>query len=193
MDYLVSQEVHDCHDIKLPVINGYIWTLGGYTHKTVEQNICSLRSFLRYLQEHEILKTDLASKTPMVQARKQTRIPSVWKKKELDTLIGAIDQGSPKGKRDYAMILLACVLGLRVTDIKNLTFGCFYWEEKKLIFTQLKTREAVTLPIPSEVGWAVIDYLEYVRPQVDSPVVFVKHMAPFSAFFRKRSSVSVNP
>lgn len=182
MDYLISQGIHDCHDVELPVVNRYIRTLAGYTYKTVEQNICSIRSFLRYLQEQDILKTDLASKTPMIQARKQTRIPSVWTKEELDALIGAIDRGNPKGKRDYAIILLACVLGLRVTDIKNLTFGCFHWETKKLIFTQSKTRETVTLPIPSEVGWAVIDYLKYGRPKVESTIVFVRHTAPFLPF-----------
>jgi len=182
MDYLVSQGIHDCHGVELPVINGYIRTLAGYTYKTVEQNICSIRSFLRYLQNQGILKTDLASKTPMIQARKQTRIPSVWTKEELDALIAAIDRGNPKGKRDYAIILLACVLGLRVTDIKNLTFGCFRWETKKLIFIQSKTRETVTLPIPAEVGWAVIDYLKYGRPKVDSPVLFVRHVAPFLPF-----------
>lgn len=182
MDYLISQGINDCHEITLPVINSYIRTLAGYTYKTVEQNICSIRTFLRYLLEAGILKTDLASKTPMVQARKQTRIPSVWTKEELNILIKAIDRGNPKGKRDYAIILLACVLGLRVTDIKNLTFDCFHWEEKKLIFIQSKTREAVTLPIPAEVGWAVIDYLKYGRPKVDSSIIFVRHLAPFLPF-----------
>ena len=182
MDYLVSQGIQDCHDIELPVINGYIRTLAGYTYKTVEQNICSIRSFLRYLLEQDILKTDLASKTPIIQARKQTRIPSVWTKEELDALIGAIDRGNPKGKRDYAMILLACVLGLRVTDIKNLTFDCFRWKAKKLIFTQSKTKETVTLPIPSEIGWAVIDYLKYGRPKVNSSIIFIRHLAPFLPF-----------
>ena len=74
----------------------------------------------------------------MVQARKQTRIPSVWTKDELNTLIGAIDRGNPKGKRDYAIILIACVFGLTVNDIKNLTLDYFHWEEKKLIFDQSK-------------------------------------------------------
>jgi len=182
MDYLVSQGIHTCNGITLPIINSYIRTLAGYTYKTVEQNICSIRAFLRYLREQEVLKEDLASKTPMVQARKQTRIPSVWTKEELDALIGAIDRGNPKGKRDYAIILLACVLGLRVTDIKNLTFDCFHWEEKKLVFTQSKTKDRVTLPIPGEVGWAVIDYLKYGRPEIDSAIVFVRHMAPFLPF-----------
>ena len=143
MDFLISQRILDCHDVDIPVVNRYLRTLAGYTYKTVEQNICSIRSFLRYLQGQDILKTDLASKTPMIQARKQTRIPSVWTKEELDTLISAIDRGNPKGKRDYAIILLACVLGLRVSDIKNLTFACFHWEVKKLIFLQSKTRVTV--------------------------------------------------
>lgn len=182
MDYLVSQGVRDCRDIELPVINRYIRTLAGYTYRTVEQNICSIRSFLRYLHEQNILQIDLASKTPMIQARKQTRIPSVWTKEELEALIGAIDRGNPKGKRDYAIILLACILGLRVSDIKTLTLGCFDWEAKKLTFIQSKTRNPVILPIPSEVGWAVIDYLKYGRPKVDSSVLFIRHVAPFLPF-----------
>jgi site-specific recombinase XerD len=182
MDYLISQGVADCQNINISLVNGYIRTLAGYTYKTVEQNICSIRSFLRYLYEEGILSDDLASKTPMVQARKQARIPSVWTKEELQKLIGAIDRGNPKGKRDYAIILFACVLGLRVTDIKNLTFDSFHWEEKKLVFVQSKTRETVILPLPPEIGWAVIDYLKYGRPKVDSDVVFVRHLAPFLPF-----------
>ncbi|EKE04044.1 MAG: hypothetical protein ACD_20C00111G0003 [uncultured bacterium] len=182
MDYIVSQRIYDCHEINLTLINSYIKTLAGYTYKTVEQNICSIRSFLRYLLEKGILESDLASKTPMVQARKQTRIPSVWTNEELTALIGAIDRGNPKGKRDYAIILLACSLGLRCTDIKNLKFENFHWEDKKLVFIQSKTREPLALPIPSEVGWPVIDYLKYGRPKVDSPNIFIRHLAPFLPF-----------
>jgi integrase len=118
----------------------------------------------------------------MVQARKQTRIPSVWTKDELKKLINAIDRGSPKGKRDYAIILLACCLGIRCTDIKGLKLDHFHWEEKKLVFTQSKTKEPLSLPLTPEVGWAVIDYLKSGRPKIDSPYVFVKHVAPFGPF-----------
>ena len=182
MDYLVSQGINNCQSICLPLIHNYIKTLAGYTYKTVEQNICSIRAFLRFLLEEKEIKIDLAEKTPMVQARKQTRIPSVWTKDELKKLIAAIDRGSPKGKRDYAIILLACCLGMRCTDIKNLMVENFHWEEKKLVFIQSKTRTPVSLPLTPEVGWAVIDYLKYGRPTVDSPYIFVKHMAPFGAF-----------
>ena len=182
MDYLSSQGINSCKNINLTLINNYIKTLAGYTYKTIEQIICSLRAFFRFLLETEEVQTDFAAKTPMVQARKQTRIPSVWTKDELKKLIAAIDRGSPKGKRDYAIILLACCLGIRCTDIKKLKIQNFKWEEKKLIFTQSKTRETVPLPLIPEVGWAVIDYLKYGRPNIDSPYLFVKHMAPFGTF-----------
>jgi len=182
MDYLSSQKVADCKEISPTFINAYIKTLAGYTYKTVEQNICSIRAFLRFLLETGEIQTDYAEKIPMVQARKQTRIPSVWTEDELKKLIAAIDRGSPKGKRDYAIILLACQLGMRCRDIKNLKMEHFQWEEKKLVFVQSKTREPLSLPLTLEVGWAVIDYLKYGRPKIDSPYIFVKHMAPFGPF-----------
>lgn len=182
MDYLVSQKVNNCRGINLKLINAYIKTLAGYAYKTIEQVICSLRAFFRFLLEAGEVQTDFASKTPMIQARKQTRIPSVWTKEELKKLIAAIDQGSPMGKRDYAIILLACCLGLRCTDIKNLKMEHFHWEEKKLVFRQSKTKEILTLPLINEVGWAVINYLKYGRLKIDSPYVFVKHVAPFGPF-----------
>ena len=182
MDYLSSQKVTDCKEISIGLINDYIKTLAGYTYKTVEQNICSMRAFFRFLLKIEEIKIDFAQKTPMVQARKQTRIPSEWTEDELKKLIGAIDRGSPKGKRDYAIILLACCLGMRCKDIKNLKMEHFRWEEKNLVFIQSKTRQPLTLPLTPQVGWAVIDYLKYGRPKIDSPYIFVKHMAPFGPF-----------
>lgn len=182
MDYLASQKIIDFKFLSLTLIHDYIKTLAGFTYKTVEQNICSMRSFFRFLLEIELVQTDFAAKTPMVQARKQTRIPSVWTSDELKKLIAAIDRGSPKGKRDYAIILIACNLGLRCTDIRNLKMENFHWEEKQLVFIQSKTRKASVLPITPEVGWAVIDYLKFGRPKINSPYIFVKHMAPFGPF-----------
>lgn len=118
----------------------------------------------------------------MIQARKQTRIPSVWTAEELQKLIAAIDRGSPKGKRDYAIIMLACCLGMRCKDIKQLKMDNFRWEEKKLIFTQSKTKTPLSLPLTPEVGWAVIDYLKYGRPKIESSYLFLSHRTPFIPF-----------
>lgn len=182
LDYAVSQKINSCKEITLELINNYIKTLAGYTYKTVEQNICSLRAFFKFLHLNEEIDTDFSTRMPMIQTRKQTRIPSTWAAEDLKRLIKAIDRGSPMGKRDYAIILLACRLGLRCADIKNLTIDNFRWEEKKLVFIQSKTWTTLTLPLTADVGWAVIDYLKYGRPKVDTKTVFIRHMAPFLPF-----------
>ena len=81
LDYAISQEVKSCKEIKLVLINDYIKTLAGYTYKTIEQVLCSLRSFFRFLYLNKENDTDFSPKIPMIQARKQTRIPSVWTEK----------------------------------------------------------------------------------------------------------------
>lgn len=182
MDYMSSHKILDCKKIDLNLIHSYIKTLAGYTYKTVEQNICSMRAFFRFLLEIEVVQADFAAKTPMIQARKQTRIPSVWTMDELKKMIDAIDRKSPKGKRDFAIILLACCLGMRCSDIKQLKMENFHWEERKLVFIQSKTKTSLSLPLTQDVGWAVIDYLKYGRPKIDSPYIFLKHMAPFGPF-----------
>jgi len=184
MDYLVAQHITSFNSINIELIYSYIKTLSGYTRSTIKENILSIRSLLRFLLEMKKIRIDFASKIPMIKVRKQTHIPSVWTKNELKKLIAAIDRGNPKGKRDYAIILLACCLGMRCTDITCLKMENFHWEEKKLIFTQSKTKIPLSLPLTQEIGWAVIDYLKYGRPKIDSPYLFIKHIAPFGPFAR---------
>ena len=182
LDYIDYQGITYCNGINLTLINNYIKTLAGYAYKTIELQLCSLRSFFKYLHLNTMTNADYSLKTPMIQARKQTRIPSVWSVDDLTKLISAIDRGSPMGKRDYAMILLACRLGLRVSDIKKLTFENFHWDNNQLVFVQSKTRTTISLPLVQDVGWAVIDYLRYGRPKVKTSCVFVRHIAPFLPF-----------
>lgn len=182
MDYLDSQNITNCKEINPSLIHAYIKTLSGYAYTTLGHEIQCLRTFLRFLLETGEVQTDFAAKIPTVQLRQQTRIPSVWTRDELQKLIAAIDRGSPLGKRDYAIILLACCLGMRVSDIKKLKKENFHWEEKQLIFVQSKTKAPLSLPLTPEVGWAVIDYLKYGRPNINTPYLFLKHCAPFGPF-----------
>jgi site-specific recombinase XerD len=163
-------------------LNAFVKTLMGYSYKMVEFMICGTRAFLRFLHQENVLSEDLSGSLPMMQVRKQTRIPSVWKKDDLQKLLDAIDRGNPSGKRDYAIILLVARLGLRCIDVKQLTFAHFNWNDSYLEFTQSKTKRPVRLPLLPDVGWAVIDYLQNGRPASDSPYVFLRHLAPIVAF-----------
>lgn len=180
MDYLTQVKVLSATQITMGTCNSYLKTLAGYSFKTVEQNVCGVRHFLRFLYSSGKISIDFAEKIHMPPISKSARIPSAWQDGELKAMLSAIDRDSPTGKRDYAMIVLACILGLRIGDIKNLRFRDFNWERKKLSIIQHKTHRPLCLPVPDAVGWAVIDYIKNARPHYyDSDIIFLKHMPPF--------------
>lgn len=182
MDYLQQRKMESTMNITMDTCNSYLKTLAGYSFKTIEQNVCGIRHFLRFLYSAGMLSADYAVKLHMPAVSKSAKIPSAWKLDELKAMLSAIDRNNPIGKRDYAMILLACILGLRIGDIKNLRFQNFNWEDKKLSLIQHKTHKPLTLPIPDAVGWAVIDYIKNGRPQYyETDHVFLKHMPPFAS------------
>jgi integrase/recombinase XerD len=182
LSFLESQHVRHCSDITVKNMNDYINTLLGYSYKTVELQLCGLRSLLRYLHANGIHHQDLAESLPAIKARKQNRIPSVWTPENVAKLLDAIDRGNPAGKRDYAIILLVARLGIRTIDVKHLRLEHLNWQSNRLTFIQSKTAREINLPLLPDVGWAIIDYLKYGRPKVDSPYVFLRHLAPLEPF-----------
>lgn len=180
MDYLTQRRILSIDQITMDICNSYLKTLAGYSFNTVEQNVCGVRHFLRFLHSVGKISVNYAEKIHMPPVSRSARIPSAWKTEELQAMLAAIDRNSPTGKRDYAMIVLACVLGLRISDIKNLRFKNFNWEDKKLSIIQHKTHKPLSLPLPDSVGWAVIDYIKNGRPHYyESDIIFLKHMPPF--------------
>jgi len=182
LSFLESQGIRQSTDIAASHTSGYINTLMGYSYKTVELELCGLRSFLRYLHENDLHPENLAKSIPAIKARKQNRIPSVWTQENVARLLDVIDRGNPAGKRDYAIILLVTRLGLRTIDIKHLKLSDLKWRENRIELIQSKTATVLNLPLLPDVGWAIIDYLKNGRPKVESPFVFLRHLAPLAPF-----------
>jgi len=145
LSYIEAKEI-TLNQLNAEDLTAFVKTLMGYTTKMVEFVLCGTRAFLRFIHSNGVLSADLAETLPNIQSRKQTRIPSVWSKDDLQKLINAIDRGNPSGKRDYAIILLAARLGLRCIDIKRLTFSAFNWNENYFEFTQSKTKKRCVFP-----------------------------------------------
>lgn len=182
LSFLESQGIRESTEITAKHISGYINTLMGYSYKTVEQQLCGLRSFLRYLHDNGLHPEALCQSIPAIKARKQTRIPSVWTQDNVAKLLDAIDRGNPAGKRDYAIILLVTRLGLRTIDVKHLRLSDLKWRDNRIELIQSKTAAVINLPLLPDVGWAIIDYLKNGRPKVESPFVFLRHLAPLAPF-----------
>jgi integrase/recombinase XerD len=155
----------------------------GYAPKTTGSLRSALADFLRHLNQVGRIPEDLAGRLPPQRyPRRGQTAPHPWTAEELRLVLEAIDRQSAIGKRDYAMVLLTARLGVRVGDLRRLELGWFDWRAKTLAFTQHKTGQPLTLPLPGDVGWAVIDYIRHGRPEAACRQVFVKHRYPFTAF-----------
>lgn len=143
----------------------------------------SLREFGRLCDYAVMIGVHAESFSSMITHIKnirRQRLPHTFTSEEIQKLIGVIDRNNPKGKRDYAMLLMAARLGLRSGDIRTLTFLSIDWSRKTVSFTQQKTGKFLELPLPDDVGWAIIDYMKNGRPSCANDAVFVSHIPPYS-------------
>jgi integrase len=149
---------------------------------TVARVISDLRSFLRFLTMRGITHRDFSAGLPKVRVQRDAQIPSVWPPELIEKLLQAVDRSSPRGKRDYAILLLACRLGLRVGDIRTLQLDDLNWSESRITITQSKTHAPLYLPLTEDVGQALIDYLKSGRPETGRREVFLKLQSPIGPF-----------
>jgi site-specific recombinase XerD len=146
--------------------------------------ISRLKSFLRYLWETEIIHYDPSRGMPRIRIPEDAHIPNIWTEQEVSAILSAVERRSAKGKRDYAILLLACKLGLRSKDIRELSLENLHWEESRIDIVQSKTGSPLALPLLDEVGEALIDYLYNARPQSPSKKVFLTCKAPIGPIMR---------
>lgn len=161
------------------VIFEYLKTLDARRPTVAHMTLRAIRTFLKYLFEQGILKTDTSISVPKDNHRKQAKLPSVFKMEEIQQMIGSIDRSNACGKRNYAIVLLAARLGLRASDIAGMRFENLHWDQSTILLNQYKTGRELQLPLLAEVGEAIIDYLKYGRPVSEEPYVFLLGRSPF--------------
>ena len=182
LDFLHSRKGRTLDQIQAADLSEFVSCRDHLNRKTVAVIVSDVRSFLRFLTMRDILQKDLSAELPKIHVPRDATIPSVWDQELNVRLLGAVDRSSAKGKRDYAILLLACRLGLRAGDIRTLKLDNLRWEDSTIEITQAKTGTPLRLPLTNEVGEALIDYLKTGRPQTTHREVFLKVKPPFDPF-----------
>ena len=182
LDFLHSRKARTLDQIQALDVSEFVSCRDHLQPKTVARIVSDVRCFLRFLTMRGILRKDLSGELPKIRVPRDATIPSVWDHELIVRLLGAVDRSSAKGKRDYAILLLACRLGLRAGDIRTLKLGHLHWEESTIEITQSKTGRPLSLPLTNEVGEALIDYLKSARPKMAHREVFLKVTPPFDPF-----------
>jgi site-specific recombinase XerD len=182
LDFLHSKKRQALDQIQAADLSEFVSYRDHLKPETVARIVSDMRCFLRFLTMRGIHQKDLSAELPKIRVPRDATIPSVWDQELLVRLLGAVDRSSPKGKRDYAILLLAYRLGLRAGDIHTLKLENLHWAESTIEITQGKTGTPLTLPLTNEVGEALIDYLKSGRPQSAHREVFLKVNPPFDPF-----------
>jgi site-specific recombinase XerD len=182
LDFLHSRKGRTLEEIQSLDLSEFVSCRDHLVPKSVSRLVSDVRSFLRFLTMRGILLRDLSGALPKIRVSRDAAIPSVWEHELVIRLLGAVDRSSAKGKRDYAILLLACRLGLRAGDIRTLKLDQLHWDDSTLEVTQAKTGRPLLLPLTTEVGEALIDYLKSGRPATAHREVFLKVNPPFDPF-----------
>lgn len=149
------------------------------TRKTAQMTACALRSFLRFLYEQQMVEVELADAVPAVAHRRLSGLPQALTSSEIDALLGACDRSRPTGRRDFAVITVLHRLGLRCAELTALSLDDVDWQAGTLRIHG-KGNRIDRLPLPVDVGEALVDYLRHGRPPTTARTVFVRAVAPFT-------------
>jgi len=182
LDELGSRNVTKLDQLQPADIAAFVASRGRMCPRSMSRTVSDVRCFLRFLLLRGILRQDLSEALPRVRVPRDATIPSVWEPELVERLLKVVERSSPRGKRDYAILLLASRLGLRLGDIRRLTLEDLKWDTAAIEITQSKTGAPLCLPLTEEVGQALIDYLKLGRPQTAHRELFLRAQPPFTPF-----------
>ena len=138
----------------------------------------TLRSYLRFLTARGDCRPWLDQAVPSMANWRLARLPRYLEPAKVELLIASCDPATPPGIRDRAIILLLARLGLRASDVLDMRLEDVEWEEGTLR-VRGKGRQEIRLPLPQEVGNALLGYLDGVRACVASNRLFLRSAPPY--------------
>jgi site-specific recombinase XerD len=143
--------------------------------------VSALRTFCRFLVQRGDLSADLAAAIPTVADWRLATVPKAMPPAQVTQLLQSCDQHHPTGQRDYTIVLLMARLGLRPGEVVAMTLDDLDWEAGTLL-VRGKGGWRDRLPLPQDVGQALVTYLTDVRPRCTTRRVFLRMKAPQSGF-----------
>jgi site-specific recombinase XerD len=154
---------------------------------SVPHLVSPLRSLLRYLHVAGVVPDGLATAVPPVAGWKLAGLPKALPASQVAALLASCDRTTEIGQRDLAILTLLSRLGLRTGEVAALRLEDVDWRHAEIVVTG-KGRRSERLPLPGDVGEAIVAYLTGLRPPTGAREVFVCACAPHAAMSRNTVS-----
>jgi integrase/recombinase XerD len=150
--------------------------------------VTALRSFLGFLHLSGVTARTLVPAVPTVLRRRLAGLPKGLNPDQVKRLLAACDTSTVVGIRDLAILTLLLRLGLRRGEVAGLALDDIDWRAGT-IRVRGKGNCHEQLPLPSDVGRRLAEYMASARPaDALERTVFVRHLAPHHALGASRVS-----
>ena len=133
----------------------------------------ALRSFLRYLYHKGLNTLALAGCVPSIRRWKLASLPTYLSAVQVQTVLDGCDRATALGRRDYAILMMLAKLGMRASEVATLTLEDIDWRSGEMLI-RAKGRQRARMPIPPDVGAAVVAYLRDGRPKSSCRRLFLR-------------------
>ena len=177
--YMVVKGIVSVGELSTPIVSAYITDTCGSMSKSHISGICStLRVFFRYIHRQGLIDRDLASSIEGPKQYRLSKVPRSISWEEVHKMLAVVDQRTAVGKRDYAILLLLVTYGLRGCEVASLTLEDIDWKRERLLVPERKAGHCTAYPLSSEVGNALVDYIQHSRPETKYRQLFLRALAP---------------
>lgn len=139
-----------------------------------------LRNFFRYLFNAGKTAVNLSLSVPRVAQHYGARLPRHLAPDQVDALVQAVRSDTPRGRRNYAMLLLLARLGLRAPEVIAMQLDDIDWRSGEILVRGKGGRHD-RVPLPPDVGEALADYIRHGRVAT-SRTLFVTERPPHRPF-----------
>jgi integrase/recombinase XerD len=167
-------------ELRLEQIDAYLALKGtqGWCRVSIAAIAAALRSFFSYRAAQGHCPARLAAGIAGPRLFAQETLPVGPKWSDVRQLIASTATDQPQDVRDHAILLLLAVYGLRRGEVVALTLEDVNWEQSILHVSRPKQRCKQDYPLVAEVGEAILQYLQRVRPRCASRSLFLTIRAP---------------
>jgi site-specific recombinase XerD len=141
----------------------------------------SLRAFLRYLHHRGLNPLALANCVPSIRRWKLAGLPTYLSAAQVQKVLDGCDRTTALGRRDYAILMMLAKLGLRADEVATLTLDDIDWRSGEML-VRAKGRQRARMPMPLDVGAAIVAYLRDGRSTSSCRRLFLRAPAPKVGF-----------
>lgn len=141
----------------------------------------SLRAFLRYLHHKGLNPLALADCVPSIRRWKLASLPTYLSAAQVRKVLDGCDRRTAFGRRDHAILMMLARLGLRANEVATLTLDDIDWRAGEML-VRAKGRQRARMPMPPDVGAAIVAYLRDGRPTSSCRRLFLRMLAPHVGF-----------